>query len=818
MAITTIQITDEDGTFTEEGKSFFERFRPSNLDHIVERPLRDYQRAAVEACTEALKQHDRASLVMACGTGKTLTTAAILERFSGGQDPHEWISLPESEREANPAEDFFSNTALVLVPSLALAAQTWEELSKTIPAEYAIFGSSGPGERGIEGELDVLVTTDPEVLTHWHQLLMGRRIIISTYHSAPRLAEAQAGYWVDTGDLDIGEVFNAVPAFSIVIADEAHKISGKTDGSDWAVALGERLKINRRLFATATPTSGENAMDDESLFGPRAYTYDMRTAIERGHLSDFHLVAVGVKAGAESGGLLDAIRLAASDYDLTRVASFHSNLTDARAVAEAFESAGVGTAGWLSGRHTWEQRQQALERLRDAEEFHLLTSVNTISEGVNVPTLDGVVFAAPKSSPVQVTQIVGRAIRKNPKRTAPSVVLVPVFVEEGEDEDERLDEEKFADVRKIVQALQEHDPTFISRLGRERFGDSGHGGDEYGDDHGIPLSVIDATGLLDLEDFYARVLEESSGAEGRFYDMLGRTVAFRAKHGRFPSSYQKGTEEARLANWLYSQRRAYLSDGDSGRVLVNEERRRALDEALPGWDYDPLKARFQESVERLVWFVETFNDWPKRNRHRTDDESKLYNDLKNWRYFDRHGTKSGQPMDPEKVRVLDQRLPHWRDAKFYARGGSPSPAEETPVPRQARSLMEQAEELIDFVKTNHRAPAVTSDDADGHRLSRFLDVTRSILRGKQGISEERAAAVALLDDEIGHYHWRNGRKMRSLCQAIELGQFFAEAGRLPGKGEPDLYRRMKNLHYRYKRGQLSEWHVAVLDERAPGWR
>ena len=84
-------------------------------------------------------------------------------------------------------------------------------------------------------------------------------------------------------------------------------------------------------------------------------------------------------------------------------------------LAEAkFDTVLKGSADYLEGKHTWEQRQQKLARLAHADRLHVLASVNTISEGVDVPTLDAVVFAAPKSSAVQVVQIVGRAIRLNP--------------------------------------------------------------------------------------------------------------------------------------------------------------------------------------------------------------------------------------------------------------------------------------------------------------------------------------------------------------------------------------------------------------------
>lgn len=376
----------------------------TNAQRIERRELREYQKTAVEKSLATLEDHDRAHLVMACGTGKTLTTATILDELTSVGD------------------SFTPDTSLVLVPSLALAAQTWSELSKTLLGEFAIFGSSGPGESGVEEVPDVLVTTDPSKLLDWHRRRSGRRVVISTYHSAPKLIEAQEGAWIESGDGVVAH--HKLPEFSVMIADEAHKVSGKRKDSDWSVSLGGALKVRKRLFATATPTTGSStSMRNESLFGPRSFTFTFGEAIQQGRLSHFHLAAVGVKEGGsgnwgyeqeDMGGVADAILTAARDYSLSRVAVFCASIKEARAVANLIRSSGKGSADYLEGKHTWEQRQQKLARLAHADRLHVLASVNTISEGVDVPTLDAVVFAAPKSSAVQVVQIVGRAIRLNP--------------------------------------------------------------------------------------------------------------------------------------------------------------------------------------------------------------------------------------------------------------------------------------------------------------------------------------------------------------------------------------------------------------------
>ena len=60
----------------------------------------------------------------------------------------------------------------------------------------------------------------------------------------------------------------------------------------------------------------------------------------------------------------------------------------------------------------------------------ILANARCLSEGVDVPTLDGVAFIDPRRSQVDVVQAVGRAIRKADDKTIGTIVI-PVFVDEN---------------------------------------------------------------------------------------------------------------------------------------------------------------------------------------------------------------------------------------------------------------------------------------------------------------------------------------------------------------------------------------------------
>src|SRR5699024_8246689 len=91
-----------------------------------------------------------------------------------------------------------------------------------------------------------------------------------------------------------------------------------------------------------------------------------------------------------------------------------------------------------------ETRHERLAELRDTDEGHtFISNVRIFSEGIDSPTLDTVVFAEPRSSAIEVTQIVGRAMRRNPKREDKSIIVLPVVVPDGADAQEAIERSDF---------------------------------------------------------------------------------------------------------------------------------------------------------------------------------------------------------------------------------------------------------------------------------------------------------------------------------------------------------------------------------------
>lgn len=437
---------------------------------------REHQKQAVADTLSGFKKHDRGQLVMACGTGKTLVAL--------------WVK-----------EDLDAERTLVLVPSIALVDQFASEWRKHHAADreftaLCVCSDTTVGQLDDEDSVRFTtedlsrdgfdVTSDPERIASFLKR-SGRKVVFSTYQSLHQIAKAQMD--------------DSVPAFDLAIADEAHRCAGDQNGLYATILDGDRVRANKRLFATATPKifrakKGQDEADqtvvdmsDEDLFGPRFHALSFGEAIRQNLLSDYRVVIVMVDASdaqavignsddeakilqAAQVGLLKAI----DEYGLRRVVSFHSRIDDASrfagnlpAVASAMKSVGKLTrwpsADHVSGKMLTDERKKKMEVFRSNAEgtCRVLTNVRCLAEGVDVPDIDGVAFIDPKSSEVEIIQALGRAIRKHEDKPY-GVVILPVFAGKGDSATEVIENSNFKPVWDVLNALRAHDTEFDTVL------------------------------------------------------------------------------------------------------------------------------------------------------------------------------------------------------------------------------------------------------------------------------------------------------------------------------------------------------------------
>ncbi|MCI4040197.1 helicase associated domain-containing protein [Streptomyces sp. TRM75563] len=263
-----------------------------------------------------------------------------------------------------------------------------------------------------------------------------------------------------------------------------------------------------QLGAADVPGGGEvlggllvASMDDVELYGPVLHETGLMEAVERGILARFEVDVLEIRdpspieedasleerRGRRLAALQAALLKHADESGVRSYMTFHSRTLDAMAFARAMPEtaarlhaadpasypARIG-AEWLSGEHPATHRLDVLARYAgglDPEgwvtELSFLASCRVLGEGVDIRGTRGVgavVFADTRSSPVEIVQIIGRALRQEPGDGKVSRIIVPVFLEPGEDPGDMMASSSYRSLVAILQGLRAHDDRVIERM------------------------------------------------------------------------------------------------------------------------------------------------------------------------------------------------------------------------------------------------------------------------------------------------------------------------------------------------------------------
>ncbi|GHJ19176.1 hypothetical protein TPA0909_07900 [Streptomyces albus] len=304
--------------------------------------------------------------------------------------------------------------------------------------------------------------------------------------------------------------------FGLAIVDEAHRTAGLAS-KPWAVIHDNtRIPADRRLYMTATPriyetdTSGNGdgdgdgevlvaSMDDEAVFGKPAFVYPLGQAIEEGVLAGFEIDVLEIRDPAppgddatleeRRGARLGAIRAATLAHmetaGVVSLLSFHARTQEALSFARGLPDAAdeLRAAGrfpgeiwgeWLCGLHPASHQRAVLGQIAggvDAEgrktEFRILSTCRLLGEGTDITGrcgLDGVLFADVRSSPVDIVQAVGRALRQAPHQGKVARLLVPVLLTEEDEGRDMAATAAFEPLVTILRALRSFDPRIVESL------------------------------------------------------------------------------------------------------------------------------------------------------------------------------------------------------------------------------------------------------------------------------------------------------------------------------------------------------------------
>lgn len=440
-----------------------------------------HQDEAIQGILKGFENSDRGQIHMACGTGKTLVGLWVAEKLN-------------------------AQKTLVLVPSISLVSQLYSEWANNssekfnplfVCSDVTVGNKDEDAEEVVENAINLgfPVTTNAAELLEQLNSDSGRVIIFSTYHSSPVIKEA----------CKLDPAIN----FDLVIADEAHRCAGKTESYFATIVNRDVIRASKKLFMTATPKFfSENvkkktkeleceivSMDDTEKFGPVFYKLPFSEAIKRELLSDYQvLISVmdnkTYQEYAERGRFVtindietDARTLASQiliakaikRFGLKKIISFHNRKSNARDFINTFAQANdlipenerpqVNFLQTIFGEMSQSKRDVILKQFKESTKVHagLIANVKCLSEGVDVPALDGVAFIDPKGSEIDIIQSVGRAIRKSENKNI-GTIIIPIFIDSATNEEEAFEQSCFKPIWKVLKALRAHDDILAEEL------------------------------------------------------------------------------------------------------------------------------------------------------------------------------------------------------------------------------------------------------------------------------------------------------------------------------------------------------------------
>ena len=487
--------------------SAFSLDRPDALELRELKSLRGYQEQALADVLAGFERHDRGKLVMACGSGKTYTALHIAMRVAGA-----------------------GGSVLFLTPSLSLLQQALNDWTRdanlpltTIPV---CSDAKITGGRSADTE-DISIydlkwpasTRHDDLLRRVERARRGEAItvVFSTYQSLDVVADAQA---------------NGLPAFDLIICDEAHRTTGvrgltAEDESNFRrVHDNEFIAAAKRLYMTATPRifgdqarrkANENklllaSMDDESIYGPEFHRLGFGTAVEMGILSDYKVVILDIDQeevgidldklladdaievdmdnGARMVGSWNGLRKRGMDgvdfsddpASAKRAVAFSNTIKQSKDFRDYFPlviDECVKASNLEDGisllqcevRHV-DGTQNALKRAEELawlkadsvdQSCKILSNARCLTEGIDVPALDAILFMHPRKSEIDVVQAVGRVMRKSPGKKRGYIIL-PIARAPGANPQETISGSAYKAVWQVINAIAAHDDRFEARI------------------------------------------------------------------------------------------------------------------------------------------------------------------------------------------------------------------------------------------------------------------------------------------------------------------------------------------------------------------
>ncbi len=478
--------------------------------------LREHQQDALREVRAGLAEADRGKLIMACGTGKTFTSLKIAEDLAG-EGKLVLFLVPSLALMSQTVREWTADTETTL-RSFAVCSDTQvgkRRQSNDDIAEIDVLDLAFPATTNAAKLSESAGEAVPDKMT----------VVFATYQSIQVVADAQQKHGLPEFDLIVCDEAHRTTGATLAGEDESNFVK---------IHSNDIIRGKKRLYMTATPRIfGDNvksradeadavlaSMDDEKLFGKTLFYRGFSWAVQNGLLTDYKVVVLAMDEGLVSSAIQKRLGDGSSELvldDATKIIGCYKALTKADMKADvatdphpmrralAFckdirssklirDEFGTVVNEYLDytdeddaknrlslqceiehvdATFNAKSRGALLDWLKaDAGDdiCRILTNARCLSEGVDVPALDAIMFLHPRKSQIDVVQSVGRVMRRAEGKKMGYVIL-PVGVPAGVPAEQALnDNEKYRVVWQILNALRAHDDRFDATINKASLG------------------------------------------------------------------------------------------------------------------------------------------------------------------------------------------------------------------------------------------------------------------------------------------------------------------------------------------------------------
>jgi predicted helicase len=483
--------------------------------------IRPHQKEALEKTHEHFKIADRGKLIMACGTGKTFNSLRIAEHETDGKGLILFLVpgialLGQTLREwCADAKEPINAICICSDPEISRKKTKNEDSDHFSVVDLALPASTNV--TNIVRQFNQIKSAGKEGMT----------VVFSTYQSIDIIAGAQrelqkANPSLSQFDLIICDEAHRTTGVTLSGNDESafvkvHDNSFINSKKRLYMTATPRLYNDDSKSKAAQAEAVLCSMDDVALYGEEIYRIGFGEAVARDLLTDYKVLIltlnekdippsiqniikdqsneINTDDASKLIGCINALSkqilgdqgiIQASDPEpMRRAIAFCQNISVSKKITDVFNTAAdayldslpaekKGIMVSVQSRHidgtmTAPERDELLGWLKAGtkdDECRVLTNVRCLSEGVDVPSLDAVMFLSARNSQVDVVQSVGRVMRKAPGKKY-GYIIIPVVVPADVDADKALDDnERYKVVWSVLNALRAHDDRFNATVNK----------------------------------------------------------------------------------------------------------------------------------------------------------------------------------------------------------------------------------------------------------------------------------------------------------------------------------------------------------------